>query len=178
MAIVVRSATTRRHGGFTLVEAAIATAIVGTGVVALLHALAAGTRVNQEGRHITQAVFLAQEVREWTLQLPFSDPDPGTEDNPPGSDGASPLTWVDDLDDLMNVTFTPPRVQLPRDHVGDTLYEMGDWSQTILMEWRDPNSLTTAVPPGNSDVVSVTVIITYKGREILTTNWLVTRRPS
>ena len=97
-----RNARRRGGFGFTLIEASIAIMVVGLGIVAMLHAMGAGTRINQEGRDITSAVFLAQEIREWTLQLPFSDPDPGAQGNPPGPDGSDPLLFVDDLDDLLD----------------------------------------------------------------------------
>ncbi|MBL7134332.1 MAG: prepilin-type N-terminal cleavage/methylation domain-containing protein, partial [Phycisphaerae bacterium] len=53
--------TTRigRRQGFSLIEAAVATAIIGIGVVALLAAIRAGTHTNEGGRKLTQAVFLA-----------------------------------------------------------------------------------------------------------------------
>ncbi|HOF19019.1 MAG TPA: prepilin-type N-terminal cleavage/methylation domain-containing protein, partial [Phycisphaerae bacterium] len=56
--------------GFTLIEVAIATAIIAIGVVALVVSVGSGTRANQGGTELTQAVFLAQEIREWTLRLP------------------------------------------------------------------------------------------------------------
>jgi len=161
-----------RHGGFTLIEAAIATAVVGIGIVALLDGMASGTRINSAGRDITQAVFIAQEIREWTMRLPFSDLDEADMDNPPGPDSpTSPQYVVDDLDDLMDATFDPPR-----DGQGNRITEMADWTQTIAMHWKDPYSLTTTVPAGSSDVVSVAVTVCKAGREIMTTTWLVTRK--
>jgi type II secretory pathway pseudopilin PulG len=158
-------------GGFTLIEAAIATVIVGVGVGVLLTGVAACTRVNSAGKELTQGVFLAQEVREWTLQLPFSDPDPGDQGSPPGPDGSDPQVFVDDLDDLMDVTYSPPR-----DARGHALDDMPDWSETLTLTWRDPDSLTAVVPPGASDVLYVEVEIRNQARPVVTTGWLVTRR--
>jgi len=166
-----RPVTARCHGGFTIIETAMATAVVGIGIVAMVHAMAAGTKVNSQGRDITHAIFLAQEIREWTLQLPFSDLDPGDADNPPGPDGSDPQLFVDDLDDLMGVTYIPPR-----DGQEQIIDGMANWSQTIELEWRDPNSLTTAVPKGSTDVISVSVTIRHDGQKVLSTSWLVTRR--
>jgi len=163
--------TRRRHGGFTLIEAAIATMVVAIGIVALLSALGAGTRVNSQARDITQAVFLAQEIREWTLRLPFKDPNPANAHNSPGPDGIDPQLFVNDLDDLLNVTYGPPR-----DGQGRPIAGMAGWSQTINMNWRDPDSLTTTVPVGISDVICVTVTIRHGQEAILATNWIVTRR--
>ncbi len=161
----------QRQSGFTLIEAALTTAVVGIGILALMHSMAAGTRVNRQGRNITQAVFLAQEIREWTLRLPFRDPDPADQNNPPGPDGTSPQTFVDDLDDLMGVTYSPPR-----DAQGYAINGLTGWSQTIDLEWRDPDDLRSVVTPGTSPVINVKVTVKFKGEEVLQTDWLVTDR--
>lgn len=159
--------------GFSLLEAIIATALVAIGVTSLMVATKSGTEVNAAGRELTQATYLAQEIREWTLTLPFSDQDPGDRDNPPGPDGSDPETYVDDLDDLMDVTYGPPR-----DGSGQPIVDMAGWSEHITLEWRDPDCLITTVYPGASDVIRVTVKVAHDGRDVLTTGWLVTRRAS
>jgi len=157
--------------GFTLIEVAVATAIIGLALAALLGAVASGTRTNDAGKKLTQAVFLAQEIREWTIGLPFSDPDPGDADNPPGPDGSNPQTFVDDLDDLMAVTFSPPR-----DGGGAPITDMTQWSETITLTWRDASNLSSTVSAGSSDVIHVQVDISYQDLPVLTTGWLVGRR--
>lgn len=139
-----------RHRGFTLIEAAIATSVVGLGIVAMVHSLAVGTQVNHEGQSITQAVFLSQQIREWTVQLPFDDP--------------VKLS----LTDLADQTYSPPR-----DAHGNPITTMTGWSQTIHLDWRDPDSLLTTVPKGTTPKPAcVTVIITLDGQEVLRTSWM------
>ena len=169
--MTVRKPRQYHHAGFTLVEVQIAMLVIGLGILALLHAMASGSRINAVGRDITQATFLAQEIREWTLRVPFSDPDPGSEDNPPGPDGMSPQVFVDDLDDLMGVTFSPPRNAQEAPIAG-----LADWSQVIRMDWRDPNDLDTTISPGASDVICINVSIQRGSVEVLNTSWLVFRR--
>ena len=159
--------------GFTLTEVMVATAVVGIGISALMVATKSGTEVNMAGREITQATFLAQELREWTLRLPFSDQDPGDEDNPPGPDGSDPQVFVDDLDDLMGVTYSPPR-----DASGEAISDMDGWAQTIDLSWRDRDDLATSVAPGASNMIYVDVTISHSGRTVLSTGWLVARRLS
>ncbi len=166
MRITISSAN---RGGFSLVEVAVATAVIGIGVVALLTAIGSGTRINEAGRQITKAVFLAQEIREWTRRLPFKDPQ--TPQNPPGHDGSSPQVFVDDLNDLMGVTYSPPR-----DAHGLAIADMTSWSQTITMTWRNTTALTSAVSDGASDIVHVQVDISYQGQRVLSTGWLVTNK--
>lgn len=161
-----------RDRGFSLVEVVVATAIIGVGVVALMACIGAGTRANGFGKTLTRATLLAQEMREWTLRLPFTDPDAGAEDNPPGPDGAeNPLSAVDDLDDLMGVTFCPPK-----DGMGCDIYDMTEWSETLTLTWRSPTDLKALVADGASNVIHVELKITYQGLPVLTTGWLVAKR--
>lgn len=159
--------------GFTLAEVIVATAVVGIGISALMVATRSGTEVNMVGREITRATFLAQELRELTLRLPFSDQDAGDQDNPPGPDGSDPQVFVDDLDDLMGVTYSPPR-----DASEEVLTDMDGWAQTIELSWRDRDDLTTSVAPGTGNMIYVDVIISHSGRTVLSTGWLVARRLS
>ncbi len=67
--------TTRRPAsrrGFSLIEVAMATAIVGVGVTALMTTIGAGTKTNRAGQEVTQASFLAQEMREHLLNTPLA----------------------------------------------------------------------------------------------------------
>lgn len=163
----------RSARGLTLIEVIVATAVVGIGISALMVATKSGTEVNMAGREITQAAFLAQELREATLRLPFSDQDPGDRDNPPGPDGSDPQVFVDDLDDLMGVTYSPPR-----DASGETITDMDGWAQTIDLSWRDPDNLAVSVALGSSNMIYVDVTISHSGRTVLSTGWLVARRLS
>ncbi len=161
----------RSRRGFSLAEILVASMIVGIAVSAGMVAIESGTVANAAGQEVTQATFLAQEIREWTLRLPFRDPDPGDADNPPGPDGSDPETFVDDLDDLKNVTYSPPR-----DANFSALAGLAGWSQQIALEWRDPDDLTTPVADGASDVVHVSVTVARGGRQVLRTGWLVVGR--
>ncbi|MCJ7544020.1 MAG: prepilin-type N-terminal cleavage/methylation domain-containing protein [Phycisphaerae bacterium] len=166
-----RTISGRARDGFTLIEVAVATAIVGIGITALMACLVAGTRTNRAGQQLAQAVFLVQEIREWSLKLPFSDTDPDDIGNPPGSDGWDPQVWVDDLDDLMNVTYSPPR-----NACGLAITGLRGWSQTITLTWRNPAQLTAVVTPGTSDMIHVQVKVAYQGRTVRSAGWLVARR--
>jgi Tfp pilus assembly protein PilV len=167
----------RVRGGFSLVEVAVATIIVGIGVTALMISLAAGTKVNRAGQKITQAVFLAQELREWTSNLPFKDTDPGDANNPPGPDGLNPQIFVDDLDDLYSasgLTYSPP-VDCTNPPAA-RMIELQDWSEKFTLTWRNPDNLTETVAVGTSDIIHVQVDIACQGQIILTTGWLVARK--
>ncbi|MFA6133129.1 MAG: prepilin-type N-terminal cleavage/methylation domain-containing protein [Phycisphaerae bacterium] len=170
----MRNTTSGRGRGFSLVEVAVATAIIGIAVTALMASLAAGTRSNRASQQLTQAVFLAQELREWTSTLPFKDPDPADANNPPGPDGTSPQSFVDDLDDLTGVTYSPPVdcTSAP----AQRLNGLRGWSETFTLTWRDPNNLTHAVSNGGSEIINVQVDIKYQNRIVLTSGWIVAKK--
>lgn len=170
----MRLETSRRGpGGFTLIEIVVATALVGLALVAMMTSTGSNTRVNDAGTKLTQGTFLAQEIREWTLSLPFNDQDAGDLNNPPGPDGSNPQVWVDDIDDLMNVTYCPPR-----DGQGYAIASLPAWSQTITMTWRDPNDLSGTVTPGTSDIIYVNVDVKHRNNVVVSTGWLVTKKPT
>jgi len=81
--------------------------------------------------------------------------------------------FVDDLNDLMGVTYSPPR-----DAYGAPIADMVGWSQTIEMTWRDPDNLTSVVADGASDILHIQVTVSFQGRQILSTGYLIARRSS
>ena len=166
----------RSARGFSLVDVAVATIVIAVALTAMLVSVGSNTRVNEAGWRITQASFLAQEIREWTLTLPFSDPDPGDASSPPGPDGSNPQVFVDDLDDFYvtspaGITYSPPR-----NGQGLPITALTGWSQTIRLTWRDPSNIAATVAAGASDIINVEVEVKFKTQSILTTSWLVTRR--
>ncbi|MFP4052384.1 MAG: prepilin-type N-terminal cleavage/methylation domain-containing protein [Phycisphaerae bacterium] len=120
---------TRRNArqGFTLLEVAIATVILAIGIVALLTASASSTAVNAAGSDLTQATFLAQEIREYCAGL-------------------------DPCEVALSDSYTPPvnaRLQ--------TLSDLTGWKQTITMQYKDPNGLTDSATPTDVRYVKVEV---------------------
>jgi len=167
----VKAHTARRRSGFTLVEIAVATAVIGIGITALVTSLQAGTSANSGSEKVNTATFLAQQIHEWTLRLPFKDPDAADANNPPGPDGTDAYHLVDDLDDLLNVTYSSdhpspePSVSTPP-----------GWSETITLTWRDPKDLQKTVANGTSDVINVQVEVKFAGKHVLTTQYLVAKK--
>lgn len=143
-AYVIARPARRGRKGFSLIEVAVATVIIGLGVTALLSAVSAGTRSNRAGQQMTQAAFLAQEVREWSVRQNF--------------------------DNLASATNTPPH-----DALGNAITGLSDWTQDIVVTWRNPASIKT-VSATATDMVYVEVTISHKNQNLLTTGWLVTRR--
>src|SRR5215217_726103 len=59
--------------GFTLIEAAIVTIIVGVGIVGMLQLLAAGSMANGDATDITTAMNLAAHIHERSLATKYSN---------------------------------------------------------------------------------------------------------
>jgi type II secretory pathway pseudopilin PulG len=156
--------------GFSLVEVMVSTVLVGVGLAAVLMATQSSTTVNQAARNSMAAAYLAEEVREWTLQLAFEDPD-GDEGDVLEPDSSDAATGPDDINDLRGAVFAPPRSA-----TGAILEGMPGWSQVITVDWKAPASLCTTVEPGCSDVVRVTVTILRHGEPRYAAAWLAARK--
>jgi hypothetical protein len=66
--------TRRGRGGFTLIETALATVIIGVGVLALIDSQRAFLASNAWSTQTATANYLAGEIRELTRRLPKHDP--------------------------------------------------------------------------------------------------------
>lgn len=119
---LMRSAGTARRRangreGFTLIEAAMATVIIGVGVVAMVEAQQAFIFSNAWSSHAATGALLAEEVRELTRNMPRHDPVNGLfmSTNEEGDDiligwGAEPgevsVADFDDIDDFDGMIFS------------------------------------------------------------------------
>ncbi|MFI4882715.1 MAG: prepilin-type N-terminal cleavage/methylation domain-containing protein [Phycisphaerales bacterium JB064] len=97
--------------GFTLIETALATVIIGVGVVAIVEAHQAFMKSNQWSTHAATATFLGGEIREMTVNLPRHDPVTGLRVAGGELEGWGPepgevlVEDFDDLDDFDGLTF-------------------------------------------------------------------------
>jgi prepilin-type N-terminal cleavage/methylation domain-containing protein len=151
--------------GFTLLETALATVIVGVGVLATMQVMAAGTMSNDAAYGMSNGVQLAHNIRELSLGLPFAD------DVYPshwGLEVGETAMTADDLDDLDGAVFSPP-INARRQVVPN----MTGWSQKVRVDSVDPSLVTAAVPSGSTAVSRVTVTIYQNGKQVYTTNWLI-----
>lgn len=104
-------------GGFTLIETSMATVIIGVGVLAMVDAQSAFIVSNQWSSHAASATFLANEIREFTRNLPKHDPVTGISLGDDGSGNMVITGWgvdagevragdFDDIDDFNGITFS------------------------------------------------------------------------
>ena len=140
-----RGTTIRR--GFTLIEAAIVTVIVGIGVVGLMELLAAGTMANITSKQTTTAVYLANNVNEMMQGKSYN---------------------------ILKATYDNATYSPPRDGRGSAISGFGEWGQMIDVSYVLPNRLTTVVPDTQVEPTArVLVTITVHGKPIYATQWIV-----
>jgi type II secretory pathway pseudopilin PulG len=173
----------RRRSGFTLIEAALATVIIGTGVLAILAAQQAYHRKNNWAQRTGTAMLLANEIRELTLTLPQHDPITGTANM--GPEAGETVASYDDLDDFAGpvtngvgagVTFDPPINALRQ-----TVADLDGWSQVVRVENVLPDNISSTFTQnlGTTDLMRVTVTINYQSPQsdepmtVTTLTWMV-----
>jgi type II secretory pathway pseudopilin PulG len=154
-----------RRRGFTLIEAALVTAIISIGVVAMLELLAVGTISNGNGAEQTTAMNLAKNIREMTFGMAPCDPDNPT--NWGCESGETAAAHYDDIDDLDGITFSPPI-----DARRQNLSSYGNWSQTITVKTVDPDRLTLTVPNGTAGALRITCQIKHNGKDVGWMSWI------
>ena len=132
-----------RQNGFTLIEALFASMLVGMVIVSLVAASGAFTMVNGAGIDLSTSEFLIEEIREWSTPLTFDEliAADGTSHNPPI--------------DISEATMS----------------EFGVFTQTITVDYVDPDNLDSVVT-GPTDFVRVTVTITKNSQPISDASWI------
>lgn len=136
----------RQRGGFTLIEAAIVTVLIGVGVVAVMQLLAAGTMANADSTRLTTAMGLAGNIRERAVRINYTDL----------------FTSFNDR------TYSPPI-----DATGTVLTNFNAWSQVVDVKYVNPNAVTIAVPDAQVEpTAQVSVTVRYNNQTVYTTSWL------
>ncbi len=177
----------KRHGearrGFTLIETALATIIVGVGVVAIVSAQQAFHIKNNWSTHASTATLLGNEIREMTLNLPRYDPVTGQ-----AYWGSEPNeAWVGDFDDIddfdgdgggliFSADFDPPNG--PINAQREVIANMRGWTQIVEVYNVDPFDITSIQADGATNMLRVEVIVTYQApsdstpREMTRVSWI------
>jgi prepilin-type N-terminal cleavage/methylation domain-containing protein len=139
-----KSSRRRRRQGFTLIEAAMATVIIGVAFTAMLQLIAAGTKANSEGTELTTAINLANNIHEASVRVAYVD--------------------VFDLEGTHNP---------PVDARLHNISGMPGWSQIVDVSYVDENKLTMSVPDTQYEPTArITVRVQRNGQDVYRMNWL------
>lgn len=167
-----RASGRRRRGGFTLIEAAITTVIIGVGCVSMLELLGAGTNANKESTELTTAMNLAGNIREAMTGLRYASKTSPTHWGP--ETGETTVTSYDDVDDFDGWTSSPnPPIDARRRTLSS---EYAGWTQRVKVECVKPDNLAVSqahltLTPDLRPTERVTVTILHNGREVYTQSW-------
>ncbi len=175
---------THSHRGFTLIETALTTIIVGVGVLALMAAQQAFHKQNRWSTHASTATWLGNEIREMTLNLPRHDPVTGYDPAADEGWGIEPNeTWFgdyDDVDDFDGLFFSSAAGNGPINARREIIPNMEGWKQIVAVSIVSPFEITGGtVLAGDPYMLKVDVTVTYQGpydsneEEITKVSWLV-----
>ena len=139
----------RHRSGFTLIEAALATTIVGTGVVAVMRLIVACTQQNTVAADMTAALLLADSIQEITAGMPFNDPALGSIYF--GPEPGETLATYDDVDDLDGSTFNPPI-----DSMRQTVPSLSRFTQIVSVVPIYPSQLNANTNPSSPSMTKGT----------------------
>ena len=155
----------RRRVGFTLVETALATVIIGTGVLAMVSAHQVLLEKNEWSTMASTAALLGNEIREMTLNLPRHDPVTNQAYWGPEPDESTVMDF-DDVDDFDGpgggLVFSATMGNGPIDANRSIIGDMDGWEQVVRVRNVDPFDILTPLEDGTSEMVRVEVEILHR----------------
>lgn len=160
----------RRHArrGFTLIEAALATVIIGTGVLAIISAQQVLLAKNEWSSMTSTATWLGNEIREMTLNLPRHDPVTGTAYWGPEEDEIL-LGDYDDIDDFDGfgdgLVFSASLNNGPINSARRIITDMDGWEQIVTVTNVDQFDILTPMDDATTEMVRVEVLIRFQGAQ-------------
>ena len=159
----------RIGGGFTLIEAAVATIIVGTGILGMVAAQQAWHRQNAWAERAAIGTRLGNEIREMTFNIVRHDPVTGMASTWGPEANETHVFWITTTsmismamggnglilsDDLGNGPLNALREVIPG---------MEGWSQEVRVHNIDPTNVNLDLGDGTSDMMRVEVLVYWQG---------------
>ena len=155
------------HGGFTLIEAAVATIIVGTGILGMVAAQQAWHRQNAWAERAAIGTRLGNEIREMTFNIVRHDPVTGASTWGPEANEVTVLDY-DDLDDFdgaggNGLILSDDLGNGPLNALREVIPGMEGWSQEVRVHNIDPTNVNLDLGDGTSDMMRVEVLVYWQG---------------
>jgi prepilin-type N-terminal cleavage/methylation domain-containing protein len=140
-------AAARARAGFTLIEAAIVTAIVGIAIVAMLQLMTAGSMANADSAESTTAVNLANNINEMLQGVNYT---------------------------VLKSTYDNQTYSPAIDATGAALTSFSGWAQQVSIKYVDHNLVTSVVPDTQIEpTCRVTVTVFHNGTPVYAASWLI-----
>ena len=153
----------QRALGFSLVEVAISSLLVGVVLVASMRVTGQALMVQRDRAEMSTAAFLAEGLLSEILLLPYMEP--GQTSSPIGRGGdesSSDRRTLDDVDDYHGHVESPPRSKENLELPG-----FQGWERAVVVQWINPANLTQALG-SESGVKRVTVQVSRNGQRLAT----------
>jgi prepilin-type N-terminal cleavage/methylation domain-containing protein len=156
--------------GFTLLEAMLASAIVGIGIVSTMRLFATCSIQNRAASQMSVAMNLATNAQEAMGPLTFADPTDWTSSyGLEGGETQANFESLDDVDDFDGLTFSPPI-----DSFGNPIDELSQYEQVVSVWPVYPSKLNVNNSSTSPDVTKGT----YTGALRVTVRVLYAADPS
>lgn len=134
----------RSRGGFTLLETMLTLVIISIGVAAVFDSYSAFTIANEWSSRTATAELLANEIREFTRELPRHDPVTGLSVGAGGivygwglEPGEINPTDIDDIDDLDGLQFVFSGADLANDEMPGPIDAAGNVIDQYVLNGTD-----------------------------------------
>ena len=166
MTVLLRHSRNAPRRAFTLIETALATVIVGVGVLAMVAAQQGFHKQNGWSTHASIATRLGNEIREMTLNLPRNDP--VTSSTFWGAESNETFVGAfDDLDDFdgdgNGLIFSAELGNGPLNARREIISNMNGWAQEVYVHNVDPFNIHSIEADNSTNMLMVEVVVTYQG---------------
>lgn len=148
--------------GFTLVETALATVLVGGLFVVALNMVGASRVTQSRFAERDQAMLLAEDLLQEVLAMPYEDPDGGIAFGIESGETLSLRASLDDADDYHGTTESPPT-----DADGNAIPGAENFTRTVQVHWVQPSDPKT-VAASETGLKRVVVAVRKSGRAAVT----------
>jgi Tfp pilus assembly protein PilV len=139
---------------FSLMEATLATLLVGVSLVAALRVLGGSTAASLSNADRAAGLLLAQDLVSEILNARYVEPEEAPSFGPEPSENDATRSAFDDVDDYHNWDASPPQSK-----DGTAISDRTGWGRSVTVEYADPNDLTATVG-SDQGVKRITVTVT------------------
>jgi len=149
-----------RRGGFSLVETAIATVLVGGLFVVAMNMVGASRITQSRYADREQALLVAEDLLNEILAMPYEEPGGGAAFGIEVGESLNLRTSFDDTDDYHGINESPP---IDRD--GNAVPGAERFVREVAVQWVELDDPET-VSPSETGVKRVTVTVSLAGRKL------------